>query len=104
MLFNLVCGVNYSMGIASGSFDGIDSSRVLTVNKTIKTTVGSSSELIVYYREKPTDSFSTVVGGSVPVSCRLLGEYGTKLLLTVHNASAANCAGVEYYILGVKKQ
>ena len=54
MLFNLVCGVNYSMGIASGSFDGIDSSRVLTVNKTIdplalviKTTVGSSSELIV---------------------------------------------------------
>ena len=47
MLFNLVCGVNYSMGIASGSFDGIDSSRVLTVNKTIdplalviKTTVG----------------------------------------------------------------
>ena len=65
MLFNLVCGVNYSMGIASGSFDGIDSSRVLTVNKTIdplalviKTTVGSSSELIVYYREKPTDSFS----------------------------------------------
>ena len=69
MLFNLVCGVNYSMGIASGSFDGIDSSRVLTVNKTIdplalviKTTVGSSSELIVYYREKPTDSFSTVAG------------------------------------------
>lgn len=111
MLFNLVCGVNYSMGIASGSFDGIDSSRVLTVNKTIdplalviKTTVGSSSELIVYYREKPTDSFSTVVGGSVPVSCRLLGEYSTKLLLTVHNASAANCAGVEYHILGVKKQ
>ena len=45
-----------------------------------------------------------VVGGSVPVSCRLLGEYSTKLLLTVHNASAANCAGVEYYILGVKKQ
>lgn len=44
------------------------------------------------------------MGGSVPVSCRLLGEYGTKLLLTVHNASAANCAGVEYYILGVKKQ
>ena len=111
MLFNLVCGVNYSMGIASGSFDGIDSSRVLTVNKTIdplalviKTTVGSSSELIVYYREKPTDSFSTVAGGSVPVSCRLLDEYGTKLLLTVHNASAANCDGVEYYILGVKKQ
>ena len=30
MLFNLVCGVNYSMGIASGSFDGIDSSRVQT--------------------------------------------------------------------------
>ena len=102
MLFNLVCGVNYSMGIASGSFDGIDSSRVLTVNKTIDPL--ALSELIVYYREKPTDSFSTVVGGSVPVSCRLLGEYGTKLLLTVHNASAANCAGVEYYILGVKKQ
>ena len=95
MLFNLVCGVNYSMGIASGSFDGIDSSRVLTVNKTI-----DPLALVI----KTTDSFSTVVGGSVPVSCRLLGEYGTKLLLTVHNASAANCAGVEYYILGVKKQ
>lgn len=59
MLFNLVCGVNYSMGIASGSFDGIDSSRVLTVNKTIdplalviKTTVGSSGELIVVLQGK----------------------------------------------------
>lgn len=111
MLFNLVSGVNYGMEVSSGSFEGIDSSQVLTVNKTtdplalaIKTTVGSSSELIVYYRAKPTDSFSEAVGGSVPVSCRLLGEYSTKLLLTVHNASAANCAGVEYYILGVKRQ
>ncbi len=111
MLFNLACGVNYNMGIASGSFDAIDASKVLTVNKTIdplaliiKTTVGSSSEIIAYYRKKPTDSFSAVTGGSVPVSCRLLGEYSAKLLLTVHNASTANCADIEYYILGVKKQ
>ncbi len=111
MLFNLLCGVNYEMKMVSGSFEGIDSPRVLTVNKTvdplaliIKTSVGSSGEMIAYCREKPADGFFSAASGSAPVTCRLLGEYGAKLLLTVHGASAASCADVEYYILGVKRQ
>lgn len=112
MLFNMVSGISYGLETVSGSFSGISAPRVLTVSKTveplllaIKTTVGSSTELIAYYRRKPEDSFESRTGGSTsPVTCRLLGEYATKLLLTVRSASEANTASVEYYILGVKKQ
>ena len=60
MLFNMVSGISYGLETVSGSFSGISAPRVLTVSKTveplllaIKTTVGSSTELIAYYRRKP---------------------------------------------------
>lgn len=111
MLFNLLRGHNPGLGVVSGAISGIDSPTISQIPITViplaamfRTTVGSSSEMAVYYRAELGAELTLVTGGSAPANTRLYSERDTRMAMLTSGASTANVATLEYFILGVKKE
>ena len=110
MLFNLLSGVSLELETLSGAFGNLTKPQILKIPLTLtplmvafRTTVGSTSELAVYYRAAAREEFSMRVSSGSLARCRLSSVYTEQMLAVVEDASAANTASVEYYILGVKR-
>ncbi len=111
MLFNLLRGFDPGLGVVSGTVSGINQAQISQIPITVtpvaamfRTSVGSASELAVYYRAEPGAALTLFTGGSAPANTRLYSERDTRMAVLTSGASAANVATLEYYILGVKKE
>jgi len=111
MLFNLLRGHNPGMGVVSGTVSGITAAGIEQIPITVtplvaifRTTVGSSSEMAVYYRAELGAELTLITGGSAPAKSRLYYEIDTYMAVITTGASKANTATLDYWILGVKKE
>ena len=111
MIFNMLRGYEPQIAMITGSVTDIQDDVITFIPLTVtpiaailRTTVGSSSEMAVYYREGAASDLVLITGGSGVVKTRLYSESEVTMHVLTEGADKSNVAKLEYWIVGVKRE